>query len=168
LNGISPPEYRSNASAASVAEQSTSDPTATTPTRPGLSLSEFNGNGNVESEEAHSADDAKSRLQQELSRQRSLGGSSMSAVEYDNLLSEKEKLRRLRTGEDPGLDERERLRRLRISIANKGRKPWNTGKRHSTGEGLHPSHSLIGPMLPMHLLIFGTCRDLHLLHWTVQ
>ena len=41
-----------------------------------------------------------------------------------------------------GVDERERLRRSRISSANKGKVPWNKGRKHSPGAG----RSTIAPL----------------------
>ena len=52
----------------------------------------------------------------------------------------KERLRRMREeqygslNESERISEKERLRRLRISQANKGRIPWNVGKKHRPGE----------------------------------
>ncbi len=52
----------------------------------------------------------------------------------------KERLRRMREEQYESLDEsdriseKERLRRLRISQANRGRMPWNVGRKHKPGE----------------------------------
>ena len=52
----------------------------------------------------------------------------------------KERLRRMREEQYGSLDdterisEKERLRRLRISQANRGRMPWNVGRKHKPGE----------------------------------
>ncbi|BDA41294.1 hypothetical protein COCOBI_02-0740 [Coccomyxa sp. Obi] len=76
-------------------------------------------------EPAASASSAKNRMQMDLDRQRSKEGMNLA------MRSRKEVLRQLRTGEEGGLPEAERLRRLRISAANKGRVPWNVGRKHS-------------------------------------
>ena len=49
-------------------------------------------------------------------------------------LPPRERLKQLRERPNDTLDEAERLRRMRISAANKGKKPWNTGVRHKPGE----------------------------------
>lgn len=43
------------------------------------------------------------------------------------------------------VDERERLRRLRISSANKGKVPWNKGRKHSPGAVAEVKHHLRTP-----------------------
>ena len=82
----------------------------------------------------------KERLSRELTRERgSVEGlpastSSTAATAVQQVLySQKEHLRRLRTGEETGLDPAEALRRLRISESNKGKVPWNKGVKHSPG-----------------------------------
>ena len=79
------------------------------------------------SKSATSASSARDRLKRDLDRQR-----SKAAIDPD-LRSRKEVLRQLRTGETEGLSESERLRRTRISKANKGRAPWNAGRKHKPG-----------------------------------
>lgn len=110
-----------------------------------------------------SASSAKDRLKQDLDRERSLTSSSRAEATDGTSASEaslstqpaasslespsdtssmpgeewhprQERLKRLREGQDGSLDDKERLRRLRISMANKGRQPWNTGRKHSPGE----------------------------------
>lgn len=81
-------------------------------------------------EPAASASSAKNRLQMDLDRQRGNEGENL------DMRSRKEVLRQLRTGEEGGLPEAERLRRLRISAANKGRAPWNVGRKHSPGSAI--------------------------------
>lgn len=111
-----------------------------------------------------SATSAKDRLKHDLDRERSLNSSSGARISDKSTVSpstaddvpagafhpkepdtashisasdwqpRKERLKRLREHEDSPLDEKERLRRLRISQANKGRKPWNTGVKHPSGE----------------------------------
>ncbi len=70
----------------------------------------------------------RERLSRDLSRERS-GGEQPEAQLY----SSREHLRRLRSGQDEGLDAKEALRRSRISAANKGRVPWNKGGSHRPG-----------------------------------
>jgi len=79
-----------------------------------------------------SASSARDRLREVLSRQRSTG------VRDPDLRSRKEILRQLRTGEEDGLPAAEKLRRLRISQANKGKVPWNAGRKHSPGAEICP------------------------------
>ena len=115
-----------------------------------------------------SASSAKDRLKQDLDRERSLSSSSRPEATDGTSASEassstqpaasspespsdassmpgeewhprQERLKRLREGQDGSLDDKERLRRLRISMANKGKQPWNTGRKHSPGEAPHSS-----------------------------
>lgn len=79
------------------------------------------------SNETSSASSARDRLREVLSTQRSTGAKD------PDLRSRKEILRQLRTGEEEGLSAAEKLRRLRISQANKGKVPWNAGRKHSPG-----------------------------------
>jgi hypothetical protein len=74
-----------------------------------------------------SASSARDRSQRDLDRQR------ITAALDPALLSRKEVLRQLRTGEMEGLSNHERNRRLRISKINKGKVPWNAGRKHSPG-----------------------------------
>ncbi len=85
------------------------------------------GTGEEGSTSEASASSVVIRLKEDLTRQRS-------TKEIDPAMrSRKEVLRQLRTGETEGLCEAERLRRLRISQANKGRVPWNAGRKHTPG-----------------------------------
>lgn len=73
----------------------------------------------------------RDRLSRDLTRERSGGGQQQEA--QLSLYSSREHLRRLRSGQDEGLDAKEALRRSRISAANKGRVPWNKGGSHRPG-----------------------------------
>ncbi|CAL8461983.1 g1514 [Coccomyxa elongata] len=108
--------------AASLQESRAGDPAAEGSQGPASALEEVLQEAD---EPAASASSAKNRLQMDLDRQRGNEGESL------DMRSRKEVLRQLRTGEEGGLPEAERLRRLRISAANKGRAPWNVGRKHS-------------------------------------
>lgn len=94
----------------------------------------WNNSKSAELAPTSSATDAKSRLQHDLSRQRGADAGLEKPLNDDDLITNKERLRRLRVGQKAGLSTAERLRRLRISAANKGKVPWNIGRRHSEGE----------------------------------
>lgn len=113
--------------AGSVHESSSGDPAAEDSRGPASAKVEAMQGAD---EPAASARSAKNRLQMDLDRQRSKEGMNLA------MRSRKEVLRQLRTGEEGGLPEAERLRRLRISAANKGRAPWNVGRKHSPGTSI--------------------------------
>ena len=130
-----------------------------------------------------SASSAKYRLKQDLDRERSLSSSSRieatdgvsaseassgtqpaasspespsdaSSMPGEEWHPRQERLKRLREGQDGSLNDKERLRRLRISMANKGKQPWNTGRKHSPGEAQRPSKL---PCLPHSVHSMAAC-----------
>ena len=113
--------------------------------------SRYRGSGG-ESESATTLGTVRERLSRELTRERGTvegtpASSSNAAPAMQQVLySQKEHLRRLRTGEDAGLDPAEALRRLRISESNKGRVPWNKGIKHAPGK-CHAFHRAISQKL---------------------
>ena len=83
------------------------------------------------SHHAASAGSVRDRLAADLGRERGAGVPIDESQE--RIPRKKERLRRLRSGEDGGLDPKEALRRSRISAANRGKVPWNKGGSHTPG-----------------------------------
>ena len=83
------------------------------------------------SHHAAPAGSVRDRLAADLGRERSAGVPIHESQE--RIPRKKERLRRLRSGEDGGLDPKEALRRSRISAANRGKVPWNKGGSHTPG-----------------------------------
>ena len=111
-----------------------------------------------------SASSAKDRMQQDLDRERSLNSSSRAEASLESTASTfgtqnavqseaastegrldssispepqycpPRELKRIREQQVGILEEKERLRRLRISMANKGKRPWNFGIKHKPGK----------------------------------
>ena len=144
-----------------------------------------------------SASSAKDRMQQDLDRERSLNSSSRAEASLESTASTfgaqnavqseaasteglsdsstspeaqywpPRELKRIREQQDGTLEEKERLRRLRISMANKGKRPWNFGIKHKPGtdcavpSSIHSSFqiSMIQMYLQSPTALLDACKD---------